>query len=72
MPFLHAAYAAGPAREREGDAMTTQLDPSTVAANRALGRRFFVEQDRLRGGPPEARCAPGYTATLGGNPAMDR
>ena len=51
--------------------MTTQLEP-TVAANRALGRRFFEEQDRLRGGPAETLCAPGYTATLGGNPAMDR
>jgi predicted ester cyclase len=37
-----------------------------------LGRRFFQEQDRLRGGPAEALCAPEYTATLGSNPAMPR
>jgi predicted ester cyclase len=37
-----------------------------------LGRLFFQEQDRLRGGPAEALCAPGYTARIGGNPAMDR
>ncbi|SRR6266487_1136085 len=37
-----------------------------------LGRRFFEEQDRLRGGPAPALCAPGYLATLGGNPPMPR
>jgi len=37
-----------------------------------LGRRFFEEQDRLRGGPAPALCAPGYTAALGGNPPMPR
>src|SRR5262245_46872475 len=40
--------------------------------NRALGRRFFEEQDRLRGGPAEELCAPGYVALLGGNPPMPR
>jgi len=40
--------------------------------NTELGRRFFEAQDRLRGGPAEALCAPGYTAQIGGNPAMDR
>jgi len=44
----------------------------TIAANRELGRRFFEEQDRLRGGPAEALCAPEYQATLGGNPPMPR
>ena len=44
----------------------------TTAANRELGRRFFQEQDRLRGGPAEALCAPEYQATLGGNPPMPR
>jgi ketosteroid isomerase-like protein len=44
----------------------------TAAANRDLGRRFFQEQDRLRGGPAEELCAPEYTATLGGNPPMPR
>lgn len=34
--------------------------------NRALARRFFAEQDRLRGGPAAALCAPGYTAHLVG------
>jgi predicted ester cyclase len=50
--------------------MTTATD--TIAANRELGRRFFQEQDRLRGGPAEALCAPEYQATLGGNPPMPR
>ena len=37
-----------------------------------LGRHFFEEQDRLRGGPAEALCASNYTARIGGNPTMDR
>ena len=45
---------------------------SLVTANRALGRRFFEEQDRLQGGPAEALCAPDYQAYLGGNPGVDR
>ena len=45
---------------------------TTAAANEALGRRFFAEQDRLRGGPAEALCAPGYTARIGGAPPMSR
>lgn len=52
--------------------MTTPSQMPLVEAHYALGRRFFQEQDRLRGGPAETLCAPGYTATLGGNPAMDR
>jgi predicted ester cyclase len=43
-----------------------------IDANRALGRKFFAEQDRLRGGPAPELCADGYTARLGGNPPMDR
>ena len=39
---------------------------------RALGRRFFEEQDRLRGGPAPDLCAPGYVALIGGNPPMPR
>lgn len=38
---------------------------------RALARRFFAEQDRLRGGPAEELCALGYTAHLAGNPPLD-
>jgi steroid delta-isomerase-like uncharacterized protein len=41
-------------------------------ANRSLGRKFFAEQDRLRGGPAPELCAPGYTARIGSNPPMDR
>ena len=52
--------------------MMTQTDGTVVESNRALGRRFFEEQDRLRGGPAEALCAPGYRAEIGGNPTMDR
>src|SRR5262245_45502989 len=48
------------------------MTQDTAAANRELGRRFFQEQDRLRGGPAEELCAPEYTATLGGNPPMPR
>jgi len=38
----------------------------------AIGRRFFAEQDRVRGGPVSELCDPGYTAVIGGNPPMDR
>src|SRR5262249_44788574 len=41
-------------------------------SNDSLGRRFFAEQDRLRGGPAPELCAPDYVAYLGGNPPMDR
>ena len=52
--------------------MMTDTHADTVAANRALGAQFFKEQDRLRGGPAEALCAPDYTAVIGGNPPMNR
>ncbi len=35
--------------------------PETIA------RRFFAEQDRLRGGPADELCAPGYIAHLAGD-----
>jgi predicted ester cyclase len=38
---------------------------------RELARCFFIEQDRLRGGPAPELCAPGYTAHLPGSPAFD-
>jgi steroid delta-isomerase-like uncharacterized protein len=48
------------------------MSPSVSSApNGDLGHRFFEAQDRLRGGPDPALCAPGYTATIGGNPPMD-
>lgn len=50
--------------------MTTAAAAATLAANRTLGRRFFEEQDRRRGGPAPALCAPDYVALIGGNPAM--
>ena len=37
-----------------------------------LGKRFFEEQDRLRGPLAPELVAPGYTATIGSNPPMDR
>jgi predicted ester cyclase len=43
-----------------------------IEANQALGRRFFTEQDRLRGGPAPELCSSNYTAVLGGNPATNR
>jgi predicted ester cyclase len=52
--------------------MMMQTESASVAANRALGRRFFAEQDRLKGGPAEALCAEDYQAVLGGNPPVDR
>jgi predicted ester cyclase len=36
-----------------------------------LARRFFAEQDRLRGGPAAELCAPGYAARLPGTPPLD-
>jgi len=44
----------------------------TLEANGRLGRKFFAEQDRRRGGPAPELCAPDYTAVLGGNPPIDR
>jgi predicted ester cyclase len=52
--------------------MMTHTDTSRIEANRALGRRFFEEQDRLQGGPAPELCAADYTAVLGGNPPMNR
>lgn len=39
--------------------------------NEAIGRQFFAEQDRLRGGPAPDLCAAGYTAQINGFPIMD-
>lgn len=50
----------------------TTTPPDAAAANRALGARFFAEQDRLRGGPAPDLCAADYTVCLGGGPALDR
>lgn len=47
-----------------------QAHTETAKANEALGRRFFQEQDRLRGGPEPSLCADSYRAVLGGNPPM--
>ena len=52
--------------------MMTQAESTVGAANRAFGRRFFAEQDRLKGGPADALCAGEYQAYLGGNPPVDR
>src|SRR5688572_10476303 len=45
---------------------------TVIEQNRKLGRQFFAEQDRLRGGPAEHLCTADYTARLGGNPPMPR
>ena len=34
--------------------------------NRLLAMHFITQQDRLRGGPDESLCAPGYTAQVNG------
>jgi predicted ester cyclase len=39
--------------------------------NANIARRFFAEQDRLRGGPAPELCAPNYTAHLPGYPPLD-
>jgi predicted ester cyclase len=56
--------------------MTTTTTPdqrsAKLEANRALGRRFFAEQDRLRGGPAPELCATSYTALLGSTPSRTR
>jgi predicted ester cyclase len=43
----------------------------SVESPREVSRRFFAEQDRLRGGPAPELCAPGYTAHIVGNPPFD-
>jgi predicted ester cyclase len=52
--------------------MNASGQAASIEVNETLGRRFFEEQDRLRGGPAENLCAPEYTAVLGGNPPVDR
>jgi steroid delta-isomerase-like uncharacterized protein len=48
------------------------VERDLVAAHARLGRQFFAEQDRLRGGPAPAVCSASYSARLGSNPALDR
>jgi predicted ester cyclase len=43
-----------------------------VERNLQVGRAFFAAQDRLRGGPDAALCAPSYRAVIGGHPPMPR
>lgn len=43
----------------------------SLEENRSIACRFFAEQDRLRGGPAAALCAPHYTAHLAGNPPFN-
>ena len=44
--------------------MTTLTESAVSAANCALGRLFFAEQDRLRGGPAEELCADVFDQVL--------
>ena len=39
--------------------------------SRAIGQRFFEEQDRLRGGPADQLCASTYTFPIAGMGPMD-
>jgi steroid delta-isomerase-like uncharacterized protein len=34
--------------------------------NRVLAMHFITQQDRLKGGPDESLCAPGYTSQVNG------
>lgn len=43
----------------------------SVDENKQIARLFFQEQDRLKGGPADNLCAPGYTAQIGGNPPTE-
>ena len=52
--------------------MIAEPHAALIDSNAALGREFFRAQDRLRGGPAEALCAPGYQAVIGGNPPTNR
>ena len=45
---------------------------ANVETQRALGRKFFAEQDRLKGTLAPELCAAGYTARIGSGPPMDR
>ena len=51
---------------------TEQQREECLTANRELARRFFAEQDRMRGGPAPELCTSGYVARMGENPPMDR
>jgi steroid delta-isomerase-like uncharacterized protein len=62
----------GTAVEERAMSATNDERAGRLESNRALGRRFFGEQDRLKGGPAPELCAKDYTARIGGNPAMDR
>jgi len=51
---------------------STALPSGATEANARLGRQFFLEQDRLRGGPAPELCGPSYSARIGSGPSMDR
>jgi steroid delta-isomerase-like uncharacterized protein len=44
----------------------------SAADSEAIGRRFFAEQDRLKGQLTEDHCTADYAAEINGFPAMDR
>jgi steroid delta-isomerase-like uncharacterized protein len=44
----------------------------SAAETEAVGRRFFAEQDRLKGQLTEGLCTEDYIAEINGFPAMDR
>jgi predicted ester cyclase len=49
----------------------TTMERAATEANARLGRQFFQEQDRLRGGPARELCSSGYVARIGSGPSMD-
>jgi len=51
--------------------MTATTD-TAARSNAQLGRQFFEEQDRLRGGPAPLLCSSDYCACIGGQAAVDR
>jgi steroid delta-isomerase-like uncharacterized protein len=51
--------------------MSEQQRQGKIETHRNLGRKFFAEQDRLRGGPADELCAPDYRVRLGSNLPME-
>jgi steroid delta-isomerase-like uncharacterized protein len=66
------SYRASPHAAAETGVIMGEAGLDSKQDNRVLARRFFAEQDRLRGGPAPELCAPTYTAKIGSNPAVDR
>jgi steroid delta-isomerase-like uncharacterized protein len=54
-----------------GKAATKGARPMSATENITIARRFFAEQDRRKGPPPDELCAPSYTMRVPGFPPLD-